>query len=145
MLTLARLVESADIDRLGHVNNLVYLRWALDAAVAHSDANGWDFEQYRAIGAGWVVRAHQITYLRPALLGDGVEIRTGISDLGRVTCTRHYAIERIDPAGRSRLAEGTTHWVFIDFAKGTPKRIPPEVVQAFPRIDPIQLGFESKS
>ncbi len=28
-------VTPADIDRLGHVNNVVYLRWVQDAAVAH--------------------------------------------------------------------------------------------------------------
>ena len=28
-------VMPADIDQLGHVNNVVYLRWVQDAAVAH--------------------------------------------------------------------------------------------------------------
>ena len=28
-------IQPADIDRLGHVNNTVYLRWVQEAAVAH--------------------------------------------------------------------------------------------------------------
>ena len=28
-------IEPADIDQLGHVNNVTYLRWVQEAAVAH--------------------------------------------------------------------------------------------------------------
>ena len=28
-------VDAADIDELGHVNNIVYLRWVQDVATAH--------------------------------------------------------------------------------------------------------------
>ncbi len=30
-----------EVDGQGHVNNLVYMRWIVDAAVAHSSAQGW--------------------------------------------------------------------------------------------------------
>jgi acyl-CoA thioester hydrolase len=142
----SRSVLAEEIDRLGHVNNLVYLRWALDAAVKHSDHNGWNFDRYQIISSAWVVRSHQITYLRPAMLGDQIEVVTGIVELSRVTCQRHYLIERVDPAGRTRLAEASTDWVFIDTQKGSPRRIPPEVIDAFPLVDveKIQLrGAES--
>ncbi len=75
----SRSVQANEIDRLGHVNNLVYLRWGLDAAVKHSDHNGWDFDRYQTISAAWVVRSHQITYLRPAMLGDQIEVVTASS------------------------------------------------------------------
>lgn len=130
----SRWVQPDEIDRLGHVNNLVYLRWGLDAAVKHSDHNGWDFDRYQIISAAWVVRSHQITYLRPAMLGDQIEVVTGIVELSRVTCQRRYLIERVDPTGRTRLAEASTDWVFIDTQKGTPRRIPPEVIEAFPLV-----------
>ena len=35
-------VNPADIDALGHVNNIVYLRYAQDIAWRHSEALGFD-------------------------------------------------------------------------------------------------------
>ena len=32
---LAIAIEPSDIDQLGHVNNVTYLRWVQDVAVAH--------------------------------------------------------------------------------------------------------------
>ena len=58
-------VTDEHIDIQGHANNLVYLRWMQDAAVAHSAAQGWDGERYRELSAGWVVRSHFIEYLVP--------------------------------------------------------------------------------
>ncbi len=38
------------IDRLGHVNNLVYLSWMIKAALAHSAAQGWPTDRYERLG-----------------------------------------------------------------------------------------------
>jgi acyl-CoA thioester hydrolase len=61
--------EAADIDELGHVSNLVYLRRVLDVAMAHTRARGWDYEQYRALGAIFMVRRHEIDYIAQVTLG----------------------------------------------------------------------------
>ncbi|MGP8243941.1 MAG: acyl-CoA thioesterase [Bryobacteraceae bacterium] len=45
-------VEPADIDALGHVNNVAYLRWVQDAAVAHWRAIASAEDQARLL---WVV------------------------------------------------------------------------------------------
>jgi len=37
---MAIAVEPADIDGFGHVNNVVYLRWVQDIAIAHWKADG---------------------------------------------------------------------------------------------------------
>lgn len=124
-------VDADDIDRLGHVNNLAYLRWAVESAVNHSVLNGWPFERYEALGAGWVVRTHQITYLRPAFAGDTVRLRTWIGELSRATCRRKYRMERSVDGVTVLLAEAFTDWVFVDFAKQTPRRIPAEVLESF--------------
>ena len=55
-------VVAADIDVQGHVNNLVYLKWMQDAAVAHSLNKGWGQSEYDSMQCGWVVRSHQIEY-----------------------------------------------------------------------------------
>ena len=63
-----------DIDELGHAGNFQYVKWTQQAAIAHSTANGWSPQRYFELGAGWVVRAHKITYLKPALEGDELVI-----------------------------------------------------------------------
>ena len=63
-------VGEADIDMLGHASNIAYLRWVQDVAVAHSAAVGLDMEGYSQLGAVFVVRRHEIDYLRPVVRGD---------------------------------------------------------------------------
>ena len=77
----------ADIDGLGHVSNLVYLRWVLDAALAHSTAKGLDEAAYKARGQGWVVRRQEIDYLRAAFEGDDLVARAS-NRAGRICRSR---------------------------------------------------------
>jgi acyl-CoA thioester hydrolase len=128
-------VTHAEIDMLGHVNNLVYLQWMIDAAVAHSSAQGWSGQRYLDLGSGWIVRSHWIKYLQPAFVDDRITVRTWVAETRRATSRRRYEILRVDDA--ARLATASTDWAFIDFQRQTPVRIPPEVSDAF-----IALGDE---
>ena len=116
---------------IGHVNNLAYLKWMQSAALAHSAAQGWPTERYRKLGAGWVVRTHEIEYLQPAFAGDAIIVRTWVADLKKVTSLRCYRIVRAGPVGEVVLALAATDWAFIHFATHQPRRIPPEVAGAF--------------
>ena len=122
-------VLADEIDHLGHANNLAYLQWMLDAAAAHSAAQGWNVERYLKLGAAWVVRSHEIKYLLPALEGDRLVVRTWLTDLKHFSTLRRYRMMRADD-GRV-LASAATQWAFVDLASGTLKRIPPEVLAAF--------------
>lgn len=122
-------VTPEEIDVLGHVNNLNYLRWLVDAAVAHSAAQGWPGSAYHTLGAGWVVRSHFIEYLQPTFEGDEVVVRTWVANLKKVTSLRRYQVIR--PRDAMVLATGATDWAFIHFRTGMVKRIPPEVGNAF--------------
>ena len=124
-------VLSDHIDQLGHVNNLVYLDWAVRSAVEHSAINGWPYSRYEKEGAGWVVRTHTITYFRPAFIGETVRVRTWIAELKRATCQRRYRLERLDAEKPMLLAEAATDWAFIDFGRQLPKRIPQELIDSF--------------
>jgi len=123
-------VAEADIDILGHANNLSYMAWLQKAAVAHSTAQGWSNEAYDRLGAGWVVRSHQIRYLRSAFAGDALVVVTWIGVAGRASSTRRYKIIR--PADRTILVQAETNWAFISFETGAPMRVPDEVLQSFP-------------
>jgi acyl-CoA thioester hydrolase len=118
-------VTPEHIDRLGHVNNLEYLRWALAAALAHSAAHGWPAEKYEELGAGFVVRSHEIKYLQSAFAGDEVVVRTWVADFRRLSCLRRYRIiRRQDDVV---LATAATEWAFVKFDGFSLARIPPEV------------------
>lgn len=122
-----------EIDELGHVNNIEYLRWMQAAAVAHSAAQGWPAARYREIGAGWVARSHAIEYLRPAFAGEEVVVRTWVADFKKTTSRRRYSIIR--PADRALLATAETNWVFVGYERGLPRRVPAEVSGAFEVVE----------
>lgn len=84
-------VVPSDIDQLGHVNNVVYLRWVQDAAVAHWSAVATELEQSSYL---WVVVRHEIDYKRPALAGDTIIARTWIGTAARRTFERHTELRR---------------------------------------------------
>ncbi len=126
-------VRDDEIDALGHVNNLAYLKWMQSAAVAHSAACGWPTERYLETGAGWVVRSHRIEYLKPALVTEPIMIRTWIASFKKVTSLRCYQIWR--PTDDALLAEAETNWAFIGLEHRVPRRIPMEVIAAFAPAD----------
>ena len=148
------IVSEADIDVLGHVNNVVYVQWMQNAAYAHSAALGWTLQRYMELGAGWVARLHQIEYLQPAFVGQEVIVKTWIADMKKVTSTRQYRMIRMDrpsaddqgivdpkaPAQETVLAVAHTTWAFIDFKRRTPKRIPAEMAADFPLISDSSSG-----
>jgi acyl-CoA thioester hydrolase len=122
-------VTDDETDEQGHANNVVYVSWMQDAAVAHSATLGWTAQRYLDMGAGWVARSHYIEYLRPAYPGDEI-IETHVADMKKVTSKRVYRIIR--RADREVLAKAETHWAFINYATGKPTRIPAEIADAYP-------------
>ena len=122
-------VRSEEIDRLGHVNNLAYMAWLLDAAVAHSAVQGWNAERYDQLGCVWVVRSHEIKYIEPAYADQQVVVRTWVADMSKVSSTRRYRIERASDG--AVLCKAATRWAFVDLASGKLRSIPEEVWSAF--------------
>jgi len=106
-----------------------YLRWMMDAAVAHSSAQGWPPERYHQIGSGFVVRSHRIRYLQPASAGDQVVVLTWVANFQKIRSLRKYKIVR--PSDETRLAVAETDWAFIGMAPRVPRLVPPELAEAF--------------
>ncbi len=121
-------VTEQDIDELGHAGNFHYIKWMQHAAIAHSSANGWPPEKYNELGAGWVVRSHKITYLKPAFEGDSLVIRTWVANLKSAISHRRYEI--VNDKGEM-LAKAETAWAFVNYEKQKPTRIPNEVAASF--------------
>jgi acyl-CoA thioester hydrolase len=141
--------EAADIDDLDHVSNLVYVRWVQQVAEAHSTAVGYDFEAYRRLGAVFVVRRHEVDYLRSAVLGDRIGLRTWVDSWKAASSIRMTSIIRLggvrlggpgdapgDASGDDNvieLARARTTWALVSMDSGRPVRIPPEVSDRFVR------------
>lgn len=116
-----------DIDDLGHVGNQIYLRWVLEVAVAHSNALGWPWEAYQRLGAGWVVRRHELDYMAQVKVGEAVTGTTWIESWKGVSCVRRTDLHR----GTTAVLRAATTWVFIDFATGKPRKIPDDIRAIF--------------
>lgn len=118
---------AADIDELGHVSNLVYVRWILDLATAHSRALGWDHARYRELGAVFVVRRHEIDYVAQVREGEVLAGETWVDGWRLASCVRRTELRR----GEQVVARGATTWAFISLASGRPQRIPDELRALF--------------
>lgn len=118
-----------DIDELNHVSNLVYVRWVLEVARAHSDVVGWDTAAYRELGSIWVVRRHEIDYAQSARLGDEVVLTTWVDSWKRVSSVRRTELVR--RSDDRVLARAATTWAFVELESGRPTRIPASVQEAF--------------
>ena len=122
-------VPGSAIDVNGHVNNLAYLQWMQDSAIAHSTAQGWPVERYLQARAGWVVRSHYIEYLRPAFAGERLILLTWVAGMRKRSSARKFLFWR--PEDQQVIARAETLWVFVDSATGRPGSIPPELATAF--------------
>lgn len=116
----------ADIDENGHVNNVVYLRWAQDMGTAHwrslapADAQAtW----------AWIALRHEIDYRRALLPGETAQARTWVSDAAEGA--RFDRFIRIDGPDGQMCAQIRTTWVLIEQATGRPRRVPPWMVEMF--------------
>ena len=121
---LALAVRPEDIDANGHVNNVVYLRWIQDVAIAHWCARASAEEQARW---AWVVRRHEIDYLRPLKPGDPARALTWVGEPHGPRFDRFVRIE----GPRGTCAASRTEWVLLDGISGRPSRVTPALLQPF--------------
>lgn len=116
----------SDIDALGHVNNVVYLRWAQDAATAHWEAAASPAQQE---AVAWVAVRHEIDYKLPALPGDAVLASTWVGEADSVRFERFVEILRASDL--KVLAAVRTLWCPISRASGRVTRVDPALRRVF--------------
>ena len=117
-------VEPDDIDELGHVNNVAYLQWVQDIAVAHWNDAATSDQIEKFI---WVVVRHEIDYKKPAFSGEEITVETWVGEWTAVTCERFTEIKR----GDDLLVKGRTVWCMIDRETMRPVRIGLELRERF--------------
>jgi acyl-CoA thioester hydrolase len=118
-------VKPEHIDEMNHVNNVVYLQWAQDAAYAHWMAKAsWAVrDQYK-----WVVLKHEIEYKSPAFLNEELIAKTWVHEYSGVKSTR--IVQVIRKLDNKLLAEARTLWCLLG-ASNRPARITEEISGVF--------------
>lgn len=119
-------IRPEDIDLLGHVNNVVYVRWVQEAAVAHWQAEAAPEDQAALL---WVVVRHEIDYKRPAFLGDGVLARTWVGPAAPRAFERHTELLRARDG--ALLARARTLWCPVDAKQLRPTEVSDRVRERF--------------
>lgn len=129
-------VAADDVDRLGHTNNAVYLRWCELCAWAHADAVGVGFERWQALDRAMAIRRSELDYLAPSYAGDVVRVANWIvlSD-GRLRATRRFQLCRLSDG--ATLLRGELQFVCIEISTGKPRRTPPEFARAYVVLDSV--------
>jgi acyl-CoA thioester hydrolase len=133
-------IQPSDIDELGHVNNVVFLRWVQDAAVAHWRATAPAADQAVLV---WVVVRHEIDYKRPAQPDDEIVAVTWVGTAKRRAFDRHTELLRA--SDRKLLARARTVWCPIAVATGKPTDVSAEVRRRFSVPDPAADDAEEPS
>lgn len=120
-------VDASDIDELGHVNNIVYLRYAQEIAIAH-----WRTRAAPEMIAAyvWVVMRHEVDYRAPLTLGDEVEVRTWVDHAPNGAVWARF-VEIRKMGAEKPAAQIKSNWALLDAATRRVKRVPREIVQRF--------------
>jgi acyl-CoA thioester hydrolase len=119
-------VEAVDIDRMGHVGNIVYLRWVQDIAIAHWQSMTTPEEQATIV---WVVLRHEIDFLQPALEGDLIAVTTRVGEANGLSFERYTEIVRRQDG--TVLSRAKTLWCPVDPATMRPRRVPAAIRERF--------------
>lgn len=118
-------VDHKDIDHMGHVNNVVYLRYVQEVAQAHWGSIASSDLQREVL---WVVLRHEIDYKKPAFDG---EVLTGETWVDEATGPKmpRYVILRNEKG--EEVIKARTIWCALNASNMKPARIDPSLYEQF--------------
>lgn len=141
----------ADLDLLGHVNNVTYVDLLQEARIAF-------FGQHRSIAAspetaeGIVVVKHAVDFLNPLTLSSTtILVDTWVARVRAGTFTLAHEIYREDETGRTVYARASTELAPFVFATASPRRLTQQekdflapYLEELPERAPIGAGGSSR-
>ncbi|WP_420602010.1 acyl-CoA thioesterase [Flagellimonas sp.] len=119
-------VKQDDLDELNHVNNIRYVEWIQEISKKHWIAATTPAVRDKMI---WVVKNHNITYSKSAILGDTIEVSTYIKGTKGPLSIRVVEIKN-NKTGNV-LVNACTEWCLLDAETFKPKRVPVAVQNLF--------------
>jgi len=117
-------VSAEDIDAQNHVNNVAFVKWIQDVAVAHWFSATTENQRERFT---WIITRHEIDYKKPAFENEEVTVKTWVGEPTRVSWERFTEIKR----GESLLVKARSVWCLIDRETLKPTRITSELKELF--------------
>ena len=137
--TLEIQVNPEDTDRLGHTNNVVYVRWLEDISWAHIESEGMTWALHEQTGKAMAITRTEIDYLAAANAGDRLVLVTWFTDFdGRIRSARQFQLVR--PADGKTLMRAVSTHACVNMESQRPSRVPPEFAEIFHRIR-VEGGF----
>lgn len=115
-------VSANDIDAQNHINNVAYVRWIQDAAVAHWFSVTTEATREKYV---WWLTRHEIDYKKQAFEKEEMTVTTWVGEPTRISWERFTEIKR----GDDLLVKARSIWCLIDREKSKPSRITEEMIK----------------
>ena len=121
-------VQAEDTDRLGHANNVVYVRWLEDVSWAHIESLGMTWSLHEKTGKAMAITRTEIDYLASANTGDQLVLGTWLTDYdGRFRSARQFQLVR--PSDGKTLVRAVSTHACVDMKSQRPARAPKEFAE----------------
>jgi len=118
------IVKKDHLDEQDHVNNVVFVQWIQDVAVAHWQRAASAEAQENFV---WYLLRHEIDYKQQGFEGDEITVTTWVGTATKVTCERFTEIRR----GETLLVQARSNWCMLDVRTKKPVRINEEIRECF--------------
>jgi len=119
-----RQVEWMDLDSYEHVNNVIYVNYAEEAAAQDFATRGWSPVKLAEAGLSVVTKRVHIQYLSIASWGETLNISTHQLQVKETGGSRYVGITRADG---SSVAECIFDWELVDRQSGEARSLPAEL------------------
>ncbi len=124
-----RTIRDKDTDLYGHVNNVVWVKFVVELADAHSRDVGLSIDDYVRLGGVWIVRQHLIDYHAQVGKDERIVEETWVESFRGARSVRRCRFS--SEADGTPLVTSSTHWAFVHPETQRPRRIFPEVMERF--------------
>jgi YbgC/YbaW family acyl-CoA thioester hydrolase len=119
--SMQRQVEWMDLDAYEHVNNVVYVNYAEEAAAQDFSARGWPPAKLAEAGLMMTTRRLQIQYLSLAVWGETLNISSQLLQTNKTGGSRFVGMTHADG---SPVAECILDWELVDRKSGEARSLP---------------------
>jgi YbgC/YbaW family acyl-CoA thioester hydrolase len=123
-IIMQRQVEWMDLDSYEHVNNVIYVNYAEEAAARDFSSRGWSPAKLAEANLAIAPRLVHIQYLSLAIWGETLDISTHPLTVNDTGGSRYVGMTHADG---SPVAECILDWVLVDRRSGETRPLPDEL------------------